>query len=172
MLEHTLPGLIEDLSLSFYCVAADIVSGNLVPLYSGPLAQAVAASMALPGIVPPVQIAGQHLVDGGVLDGVPIARMLDEADGPIIVSDVTAPDGDAPRGEQETPLGLMETVTRAMLLRGASASERARRHAALYITPAPESVGVREFHMLDRMRDSGRRATLEALESSPYTSAL
>ncbi|MGH2865771.1 MAG: patatin-like phospholipase family protein, partial [Solirubrobacteraceae bacterium] len=167
MLERTLPGVIEDLRRSFYCVASDIVTGEVVRLRRGALARAVEASMCLPGVVPPVAIRDHLLVDGGVLDGIPISPMLEEADGPIIVSDVTPHDaGSDAQDARPSQLGLIETVTRAVLLGGADASQRARSRADLYISPAPEAVGVREFHMLDRMRESGRRATLEALESS------
>jgi EmrB/QacA subfamily drug resistance transporter len=166
MLERTLPGLIEGLPRSFYCVASDIVTGEVVTLRRGALAKAVEASMCLPGVVPPVAIGAHLLVDGGVLDSVPINAMLEEADGPIIVSDVTAHEDVSDNSDAgAVQLGLIETVTRAMLLRGTDASSYARRHAGLYISPAPEAVGVREFHMLDRMREAGRRAALEALES-------
>jgi len=69
---------IEDLALPFACVATDIVTGEEVVLRSGPLAPAVRASCSMPGFFTPVEIDGRLLVDGGVVDNVPVqpARSL------------------------------------------------------------------------------------------------
>lgn len=69
---------IEDLSLPFAAVATDIVRGREVVLRSGPIHLAVAASCALPGVLPPVAIDGSTLIDGGAVSKVPvgIARKL------------------------------------------------------------------------------------------------
>src|SRR3989304_9422408 len=57
---------IEDLKIPFAAVATDIRTGERVVLNSGPLARAVRASCALPGIFQPVEMNGRLLVDGGV----------------------------------------------------------------------------------------------------------
>ena len=63
---------IEDLSLPFIAVAADLSSGQEVWLQEGPLASATRASVAIPGILSPVCIDGRWLIDGGVVNPVPI----------------------------------------------------------------------------------------------------
>ncbi|MBN1348795.1 patatin-like phospholipase family protein [candidate division KSB1 bacterium] len=64
--------------IPFAAIASDLYSGNEVILTSGDIIQAVAASSAIPGFLPPVKIGDQMLVDGAVLNPVPIlpARKL------------------------------------------------------------------------------------------------
>ena len=168
MLERTLPGSIEDLALPYYCVSTDIIAAELVAHTRGPLAQAVGASMALPGVVPPVGMGGRLLVDGGVLDNLPVATMSGADEGPVIACDVTEPEQRelAPGDELPRP-GIVDTLSRVMLLGTEDTIAQARRHADLLITPADEGVGRLEFHALDLMRESGRRAAAAALESAP-----
>ncbi|MBX3461710.1 MAG: patatin-like phospholipase family protein [Planctomycetes bacterium] len=68
----------DDLPLPFRCVAVDIHKGESVVLGSGSLPEAIRASMSLPGIFTPVVIGGRELVDGGLLNNVPVdvARAL------------------------------------------------------------------------------------------------
>ena len=63
---------IEDLAVPFAAVATDIRTGERVVLNRGPLAPAVHASCALPGIFQPVEMDGRLLVDGGVLESLPV----------------------------------------------------------------------------------------------------
>lgn len=69
---------IEDFSLPFAAVAADVATGAEVILTQGNAVNAVRASMSLPGIFTPVYIQGQFLVDGGIVSPVPVyaTRML------------------------------------------------------------------------------------------------
>ena len=67
---------IEETRIPFYPVATDINTGETVTLEKGPIAKAVRASSAIPGIFVPVNFGKRLLVDGGVTDNVPcdIAR--------------------------------------------------------------------------------------------------
>ncbi|HEY64879.1 MAG TPA: patatin-like phospholipase family protein [Caldilineae bacterium] len=62
-----------DLRIPFAAVAADIVRGNLVVLREGPVAPAVRASCSVPGIFTPARLDGRLLVDGGVLNNLPVS---------------------------------------------------------------------------------------------------
>lgn len=62
----------SQLKTPFRCVAADIRSGAEVILSQGSLARAMRASMAIPGVFKPVEIDGQKLVDGGMLNNLPV----------------------------------------------------------------------------------------------------
>jgi len=64
--------LIEDLTIRFGCNAVDLVSGQEVNFTSGPLFQAMRASMAYPFIIEPARFNGMFLVDGGLINNVPI----------------------------------------------------------------------------------------------------
>src|SRR5580698_2230660 len=62
----------DDLPIPFRCVATDMQSGEAVVLRDGSLAQAVRASMAIPGIFTPVALKGHMLADGGMVQNIPV----------------------------------------------------------------------------------------------------
>lgn len=64
----------EDLAVPFQCVAACIEDASEQWFASGSLIDAILASSAVPGLLPPVEIAGKHFVDGGVVNSIPISR--------------------------------------------------------------------------------------------------
>lgn len=64
---------IEDLSRPFACVATDLASGREMWLREGPLPTLLRASMAIPGFVTPVRYEGRWLVDGGLVNAVPVS---------------------------------------------------------------------------------------------------
>jgi predicted acylesterase/phospholipase RssA/CRP-like cAMP-binding protein len=83
---------IEDLWLPFYCVSTNLTKSRLEVHRTGSTALAVRASVAIPGVLPPVPYDGDLLVDGGVLNNMPFEVMRDDSTiGTIIAVDV-APD--------------------------------------------------------------------------------
>ncbi len=64
------------LALPFQCVAASIESASARWFSSGPLVPAILASCAVPGLLPPVRVGGEHCFDGGLVDSIPIGRAL------------------------------------------------------------------------------------------------
>lgn len=76
--EHFVDSAIEDLKIPFGAVATDLHSGAEVWLRKGSIADAVRASIALPGLFTPVQREGRLLVDGGIVNPVPasLARAM------------------------------------------------------------------------------------------------
>jgi NTE family protein len=79
---------IEDLAKPYFCVSSDLTSGRDYVHRTGLLWRALRASVALPGILPPVTEGGHLLVDGGVMNNLPVDVMAAEARGPIIAVDV------------------------------------------------------------------------------------
>jgi NTE family protein len=70
---------IEDLPRGFTCVATSIDDQREIWLNKGPLFQAIRASTAVPGIFSPVEIDGRSLVDGGLINPIPVAPTLNDA---------------------------------------------------------------------------------------------
>jgi NTE family protein len=87
--EHFGDVRIEELPRPFFCVSSDLTSGRIHVHRAGPLWRALRASVALPGILPPVTHHGHLLVDGGVMNNLPVDVMKQQGSGPIIASDVT-----------------------------------------------------------------------------------
>jgi NTE family protein len=67
---------VEQLTIPFQCVAASIERASEHWFDSGPLADIVLASCAVPGILPPVQIDGEHFIDGGIVNSIPVSRAV------------------------------------------------------------------------------------------------
>ena len=181
MILRNLPGRIEELPRDFYCVSADLISGQQIIHRAGDLAYAVSASMCLPVMVPPVADGERYLIDGGAINNLPVDEMASKSEGPIIAVDVTVraepPQGDRlasrPRSrdwpwDDDAPVPTIgETITRLVLMGSVDTAEAARRHADLVIQPDDDGVGLFEFHMLDTMREAGRRAARHALVNAP-----
>ncbi|PKU23181.1 patatin [Telmatospirillum siberiense] len=72
--EEELPEIrIEDLPLRFACVSTDLDTGHEVWIQDGPLIEAVRASSAVPGILPPVRFDGRRLIDGALVNPIPVS---------------------------------------------------------------------------------------------------
>lgn len=165
-LERNFPGNIDGLPLDFFAVSADLVTREQVVHSRGPLFEAVGASMALPGFVSPLALDGKLLVDGGVLNNLPVDVMAATGEGPVIATDVTGR-FEPPLGPDSPKPGLGETITRALLLGSRDTAKLARSHADLVIAPDSDGVGLLEWHQLDRLREAGRRAAADALADAP-----
>ncbi len=80
---------IEDLWLPFFCLSANLSTAKVVVHDQGPLWMGIRATMSMPGILPPVCVAGGLLVDGGVLNNLPVDIMRSRGSGTVIASDVS-----------------------------------------------------------------------------------
>jgi NTE family protein len=67
---------LEDYPVPLQCIATNLRTGRSHWFDRGPVREAVLASAALPAVLPPVEIDGEHYIDGGVIDNVPISRAL------------------------------------------------------------------------------------------------
>ena len=81
----------DDLPIPFRAIATDIVVGEMVVLDSGDLAQAIRASMSVPGVFAPAEIGGQLLVDGGAVGNLPVDIMKSMGVDIVIAVDVEFP---------------------------------------------------------------------------------
>lgn len=86
--------LVEDfdrLAIPFRAVATDLATGEQVVIGRGNLAEAVRASMSIPGVYAPVELDGRLLVDGGVANNLPVSVARDMGADVIIAVDITDP---------------------------------------------------------------------------------
>jgi predicted acylesterase/phospholipase RssA/CRP-like cAMP-binding protein len=91
---------IEDLWLPYYCVSTNLTKSRLEVHRRGSTAVAVRASVAIPGVLPPVPRGGDLLVDGGVLNNMPFEVMRDDSTiGTIIAVDVAPDQGPRARAD-------------------------------------------------------------------------
>lgn len=77
LLERSLPvRSFEELTVPFECVAASIEHATTHYFSTGPLVDAILASSAVPGLLPPVEIDGEHYLDGGLVASIPLDRAV------------------------------------------------------------------------------------------------
>jgi NTE family protein len=178
--------LIEELPRRFFSLSADLITHETVLHRTGRIFDAVYPSLAIPGVFPPVaRPDGRLLVDGGVLDNLPVATMARQGEGPVIGVDVGGKRGDFSKqhppliarmltplrraltgSEAEIPR-LQETIMRSVTVGGVDSAVAARAHSDLAISPAVGGIGIMDWGMFPQMRELGRRATHEALEANP-----
>ena len=164
MLDRLFGGLtIEELAKPLFTVSADLLSSRLVIHRRGSVIEAVGASMSIPGLAPPLPRSGRLLVDGGVLNNLPVDAMADAGEGPIVAVDVVR--RLEPSAEDEPTLpSIMETLSRATVLGSVERAERNRDLALLVLSPEVQDIPLRDFGALDRAIDAGRAATRRALD--------
>jgi NTE family protein len=173
---------IEELRLPFFCTSTDLVGRRAVVHRAGTLAPALRATTAVPGVFPPVLDRDRRvLVDGGVVDNLPVRAMAEDQGGPVIAVDVTSPGGAdvvtvrARRGGAGALLGriarsetrlprLQETIVRCMTLGSADTVALASRHADLVITPNVSEIGMLDWRRLPEARRAGALAARSAIE--------
>lgn len=81
--------MIEELNIPVAVVATDLMSGEKVVFKKGPIAEAVRASISIPGVFVPEKINGRLLVDGGVVDRIPVSVVKEMGAEFIIAVDVS-----------------------------------------------------------------------------------
>lgn len=81
---------IEDLPMGYAAVTTDLETGQEVIMDRGGLVDAVRASISIPGLIAPYQIGQQWLIDGGVLNPVPVDVARDRFGGPVLAVAVHA----------------------------------------------------------------------------------
>jgi predicted acylesterase/phospholipase RssA len=132
----------------------------------GLLWEAVAASARLPILTPPLKADDRLLVDGCVLDNLPVGTLLEREVGPIVAVNIGSDDRPRVPGAELRVPGLGETLLRLMMIGGDGTAQRAREQGAFVITPPSLGVGMLEFHQLDRMVEAGRMAARALLDAT------
>ena len=177
---------IEELPLRFFCLSCDLIGRREVVHRTGRLVDALYPSAALPGIFPPVVTDdGRLLVDGGVLDNLPVAMMARTGEGPVIAVDVSGRPGDFRRpvrprlarvgrpmrraltGSEHQMPRLGETLMRTVTVGSIDTFAAAHDNADLVILPAVEGIGLLDWKAFDRVVDLGRIAARDALAENP-----
>ena len=94
---------LADLALPFFAVSSNLTSGRIEVHRSGLMRRAMRASIAIPGVLPPVVIDGQVLVDGAVLKNFPTSVMRQLNSGPIVGVDMSQTRGVDPQALENPP---------------------------------------------------------------------
>jgi NTE family protein len=181
-LRDELPQRFEDLEIPMRVTAVDVQAGRLVILEKGPLLPALRASSALPGILSPAKLGDSYLVDGGLLNNVPVDLIREMTDAPVVAVDVSVPpdiplaldEADtwwrtlAHRIQEGQPFLTLEIFLKGFIIPQAALTRaRLREHPPdLLIRPdLSRKIRMQDFHRCDEAMEEGHRASKEALEN-------
>lgn len=159
-LARTFAGVrIEDLWLPFFCVSSNLTTGTAMVHDHGDLVTALRASIAIPGLLPPVCTPDGILVDGGMMNNLPVDVMAARQRGPVLGVDVasdlafqTMPTRSW-RGRmlrqwlgapQETP-GIAQLLLRAATVSSDAQTALASQHASVMLRPPLAGIDLRAW---------------------------
>jgi EmrB/QacA subfamily drug resistance transporter len=163
--------VIEGLPRQLHIATTDLVSRTRQVHRRGAVGRAVVASARLPVLFAPMpDDSGRLLIDGGVLDNLPVDLLTERDEGPVVAVNIAmGGDGAGRRGSRigrpRVP-ALGETLLRTMMIGSGGAVASARAEGAWVLTPPTLGVGLLEFHQLDRMIAAGRLAARTLLEQA------
>jgi NTE family protein len=148
---------IEDLRIPLLVVATDLQSGERVVFDKGPITPAVQASSAYPFVFQPVAYEGKMLVDGGVVEPIPVSLAKYYSPQLIIAVDVGLPLADAP------PSNLFGVMQRSVEITYARQSQSCVRDADVVIQPDLGDMGLFDEDHNQFAYEQGREATRAVL---------
>jgi NTE family protein len=145
---------IQQLNLPFAAVATDLLTGEVVVMNEGPLAEAVRASCSVPGVFTPYHRNGRLLVDGVVVNNLPVSVAQNLGADYVIAVDLLPLIGDA----QVEPRNVVELSMTALFML-ARATQIEQDLADLLIAPAIKHINLADLNASEALLAAGRRAT-------------
>jgi len=179
-----------DLKIPFACVATDIVNGQQIIMRSGPVITAVRASISVPGLFTPVKVRGRYLVDGGLVNMVPVSTCRDMgAEYVVGVNVIPDPAGrihepeDETDDEEEKERGrgsrlrrskhpkpsapnVVKVLIQSLYIPGYRIAMENLQYADMAISPEVGNIGFFQFDKEVEAIEAGERAARLALEEA------
>ena len=184
MQEHMNGLTFEDLGKPFVCVAAEIRTGHEIWLSSGSLITAMRASYALPGVFEPVTCNGRVLVDGALVNPVPVsvcrayeqplvvavnlhydlygrAAVIKHSAGELVIERDATPNGTADLQSRQSRLGVTGVMVEAfnIIQDRISRARLAGDPPDMSLQPKLGHIGLSEFHRADEAIRMGYETT-------------
>lgn len=161
---------IEDASRPFAVVAADLIKDEEVVLRSGQVADAIRASISIPGIFSPVAKDGRLLVDGGIKNPVPISICRELGADVVVAVDVSG-DRRAPGGltgdaiPEDFRPGIVEVLitTMAVVMKQLANARSLTSPPDVLIVPKVGHIRPYAFHRAPELIEAGWAATVDAI---------
>jgi NTE family protein len=166
---------IEDLWRPFFVVSSNLTTGQVQVHREGRLWRALRASVAIPGLLPPVIEHGEVLVDGAVMNNLPAEEMTAVSFGPVIGVDVGRRENFRPvrrgwlasllLGDDARAPGMAALLLRAGTIASEAETQLSRNHVDLLIEPPLDQIGMRDWQSFNRAIEAGYRHAAQALKN-------
>ena len=159
---------LEDLPTPLHVIACDVLTGREVRLSRGPLADAVMASAAIPGVFPPVEWEGRLLIDGGVANNTPVSHALELGPARVYVLPTGGPCEltEPPRGA----VGMLIHATSLLVSQrfvGETVTLAGRSRMTILPPPCPVRVAPTDFAHAEELMTRAEAAARGFLDAHP-----
>ncbi|HYA86027.1 MAG TPA: patatin-like phospholipase family protein [Nitrospirota bacterium] len=148
---------IESLKIPFAAVATDLNLGTRVVLDRGSVSKAVRASSAIPGVFNPVDYEGKLLVDGGLVDNIPVSVARERGADLVIAVDISE------NVINYNITNLIDVILQAVTIMAFENVKYKRKEADVLISPAVGNVGMLDFTQKKRCMEAGIDAAQKAM---------
>ena len=159
----------NDLDIPLACVATDIINGDEVVISEGSVLEAVRASFSIPVIFTVVKYQGRYLVDGGLVNPVPVSVVKKMGADFIIAVDVTPDKKERAnyltREEPPREPGLFQVMAQSIYISTYLTAKAASEGADISIHPHLTQIGPGEFH---RVRECILEGELSAEDQAAH----
>jgi NTE family protein len=154
---------IEDLGMPLSIIATDIGSGERVVYREGDLTAAMRASMSVPGLLAPIDYRGKRLVDGGLVDNLPVREARARCDADVIIA-INVGTPLVPPGEVNSILSISNQMIGILTEQNVHASLAALKPGDILITPNLEGISAGDFAKFREASARGHAAALAVVE--------
>jgi NTE family protein len=151
-------GLIENTRIKFAPVATNLLTGEIVAFRSGSMREALKASSAIPGFLPPIEYKGLILVDGAVAASIPVEPAFALGADFVIAVNVSRSLDDEPM-----PENVVDILFRTNLITAQRNDVMACERAQVVIKPKVEHIHWAEFGKIHELIAVGETAGAEAV---------
>ncbi|GLV14626.1 esterase [Alicyclobacillus hesperidum] len=155
----TRQGTFADTQIPLAIVATDLVARKLVVFRTGLIADAIRASISIPGVFVPVVREGAVYVDGGVIERVPVQAAWDLGVDVVIGVDVSY----TPVGT--VPTSMLDVIVQSLGLMQDEVYAHRTQLATVNIVPDVAHIGTSQFGRASEAIDIGYRATMEQMDA-------
>jgi len=179
---------IEDLPLTFFCVSSNLTTGHSMVHRRGLLWLWLRASVAIPGVLPPVVHKGEVLVDGGTMNNLPVDAMRELGRGPVIGVDVGADRAFTTDSEEiDVPLpwqlmswlrvrrhrpNIFQILWRAGMVNSSAMTAAHREKTDLLLQPPLAQIDMLNWSAFEKAIAAGYEYAVRRLEALPTDSLL
>ncbi|MEE9292831.1 MAG: patatin-like phospholipase family protein [Acidobacteriota bacterium] len=160
----------DDLPIPFRAIATDLNNGEMVVLKGGDLADALRASMSVPGIFTPVELDGIMLIDGGIVRNFPVDVARAMGADRLIAVDVSTPPGGV--GQDVNLFGVASQTSDLLAYRNVREQRALLTDEDLLIVPELTGVSFMNFHQVEEAMHRGEAAARAAADGLARFSVL
>ena len=178
--DHFTDRAIEDLDRTYFCVSSNLTLGREFVHTNGPLWRALRATVAIPGLLPPLVHEKNLLADGGMMNNFPVDVMSKYTSGPIIGVDVAGDEAlvaeredfsDQPwsklfRQQLQGAPSIVSILMRSGTVGNETQRRQAREAADILLDPPLPGIGLRSWKSFDQAVEAGYIHAAEHIEAN------